>query len=301
MIENNSNVRAVVYHYYENDDLDRDNLLWLLTLGWRSDIDFYIGLTNVEVNDFPKLDNIFYFHRENHNYDYGGHADIVNKHLDWRRYQKIIFINSKVRGPIVPCYVDHWFDSFTKFLNDDIGIVGATINILNDHGGEGYLYRNFYQKNPPFSHVQTTIFALDFRSMDILDRHNFWNNDNIYCKMDTIIHFEIRLSQILIEHGLNLKCMLSPYNTLDYRNSIQDINKSSANGDPRYKNHYFGRTIDPYQIMFLTTNREIYDIDYVEHLCMEQLDQVADHQLLNQEYIKKWLVGKYLKNKKILG
>lgn len=296
-----NNTRAVVYHYYENDEIDRDNLLWLLALGWRPDIDFYIGLTNVKTNNFPKLDNIYYFSRLNHNYDFGGHVDIINEHLDWRRYQKIIFMNSKVRGPVVPCYVDDWFDSFTKYLTGDVGIVGASINILSGLGQEGQLYKNYYHKDPPYSHVQTTIFGLDHRSLEILTQHNFWNNDRVFSKMDTIIHFEIRMSQLLIEHGLNLRCMLSPYNTLDYRTKVEDINKFSANGDPRYKNTYFGRTIDPYQIMFLTMNRLIYDLDYVEQLCMEQLDQVYDTTLLDQQSMRSWLISKYIKHSKILG
>lgn len=296
-----TNTRAVVYHYYENDELDRDNLLWLLSLGWRPDIDFYIGLTNVKTNDFPKLDNIFYFFRNNHNYDFGGHADIINNHLKWQQYQKIIFMNSKVRGPVVPCYVDDWVDAFTTNLKNDVGIVGGSINILNDHGLEGQMYGNYYRKSPPFSHVQTTIFALNPRSMEILNRYNFWDNTRVMSKVDTIVHFEIRMSQLLIEHGLNLRCMLSPYNTLDYRTPIKDINKFSANGDPRFKNQYFGRTIDPYQIMFLTMNREIYDVDYVEQICLEQLDQVRNTTLIDQESIRMWLVRKYLKNNKILG
>lgn len=109
------------------------------------------------------------------------------------------------------------------------------------------------------------------------------------------------MSQILIENGLNLRCMLSPYNILDYRKPIIDINKYSNNGDPRYKEAYFGRTIDPYQIMFPTMNRGVYDVEYIEQICMEQLDQVNNTILLNQEPIRTWLIRKYLKKNKILG
>lgn len=295
------NKKAVVYHYYENDDLDRDNLLWFLCLGWRSDIDFYIGLTDVKNDVFPKLDNIFYFHRKNYNYDFGGHADIINDHIDWKSYEKIIFMYSKIRGPILPTYVSDWFDCFTKDLKDDVGIVGASINILNGQGQEGEIYQKTYGGQAPYSHVQSTIFALDQRSLEILQKHDFWKNSKTYSKMDTIVHFEIRMSQLLIENGLNLRCLLPPYNILDYRQSIKDINKFSSNGDPRYRNNYFGRTIDPYQIMFVTMNRDIYDPQYIDHLCIEQLDQVPDSAVTKDKFITKWLVNKYLKNSYLIS
>lgn len=295
------NNRAVVYHYWENDDADRDNLLWFLALGWRADIDFYIGLTDTKNIDLPQADNVFYFHRSNHNYDFGGHADIVNHHLDWRSYEKIVFMYSKIRGPITPSYVDDWFSAFTRKLEGDVGIVGSVINILNDRGQEGKLYKQTHGGKAPFSHVQSTVFALDARSMEILDKSDFWNNSKTYSKMDTIIHFEIRMSQLLLENSLNLRCLLPPYNDIDYRTDVRDINQFSANGDPRYKNCYFGRTIDPYQIMFLTMNRDIYDPTYVEHLCLEQLDQITDDTITKQYNMSKWVVNKYLKNSYLIS
>lgn len=287
------NKNAVIYHYYEVNEIYTDNLLWFLLLGYKENLDFYIILTEKKDLNLPILPNITYIHTKNISFDYGGYVEFFTCH-NWQSYDKIVFLNSSTRGPILPIYVDDWFECFTKELKNDVGIVGSSINILNDRGEEGKLYRNFYKEKSPFCHVQTNAFALNKNSLSILNRNNFWNNTKIISKLDTVIHFEIRLSQILLQNGLNLKCLLSPYNSINYRLKFEEINKFSANGDVRYKNCYFGHSIDPYQIMFVSSNRKIFDLDYLNSICLEQVEQSNNFDQLKTLTIVKWLTKKYI-------
>lgn len=289
------NNTAVLFHFYEVDNTYRDNLYWFLLLGYRLDVDFYIIINDNSSLNLPIVKNIIYIHRNNTGYDYGGYSDFF-KNYDYKKYDKIIFLNSSVRGPILPVYAENWIDSFTKLLKDDIGITGVSINILDDKGQEGYLYSKYYNKQAPFCHVQTNAFALSKRSLDILNEYNFWNNPNIKTKIDTVLHFEIRLSQLLLSYSLNLKCMLAPYNKLDFRTQVKEINRYSANGDVRYTNSYFGHSIDPYQIMFCTTNRKIHDHTYLDNICLEQLEQLNNFDHIKNSAIVKWLTQKYVKS-----
>lgn len=291
------NKKAVVYHFYEVDNTHKDNLFWFLLLSYKSDIDFFIVLADKDFNDLPILPNIKYLTIKNNAFDYGGYSNFFAK-CNWQDYEKIVFINSTVRGPILPTYVNDWFDSFTYHLKDDIGIVGSTINILNDVGNEGKIYREFYKTNTPYSHVQTNVFALNQKSLEFLAQNNFWTNKSINTKLDTVIHFEIRLSQLILQNKLNLKCLLAPYNRIDFRQPIQDINKFSSNGDVRYKDCYFGHSIDPYQIMFVSTNRQIFDLSYIDSICLEQLEQ-SDNLIdtFKSKSIVKWLTQKYMSSK----
>lgn len=285
---------AVLFHFYEVDINHRDNLFWFLLLGHKPNTDFFIIINDNPNLVLPKIQNLTYIHRSNVGYDYGGYSEFFRKY-DFKKYEKIIFLNSSVRGPILPVYVSDWTESFTVSLNNDVGITGVSINILNAQGQEGNLYSNYYKKQAPFCHVQTNAFALNSKSLDILQKNNFWCS-NLETKIDTVLHFEIRLSQLLLDHGLNLKCMLAPYNKLDYRTQVKEINQYSANGDVRYPNSYFGHSVDPYQIMFCTTNRKIYDNNYLDNICLEQLEQLNNFDHIKDSAIVKWLAYKYVKS-----
>lgn len=287
------NKNAVIYHYYEVNEVYRDNLFWFLLLGYKENLDFYIILTESKNLNLPVLPNITYIHTKNIGFDYGGYCEFFTNY-SWQNYEKIVFLISSTRGPIIPAYVDDWFECFTKELKNDVGITGTSINILNDQGHEGKSYRDFYKESSPFCHVQTNAFALNNYSLSILDKNNFWNNKKINTKLDTVIHFEIRLSQILLQHGLNLKCLLSPYNNVNYRVKVKDINKFSANGDVRFKNCYFGHSIDPYQTMFVSTNRKIFELNYLNSICLEQVEQSNNLNLVKTTNILKWLTQKYI-------
>jgi hypothetical protein len=72
---------------------------------------------------------------------------------------------------------------------------------------------------------------------------------------DIIYLKEVGLSQIALNNGWNINCILSKYKNLDYLNLNTDINSTSTDGDPYYPNKYFGNTINPYEVIFFKNNR----------------------------------------------
>jgi len=92
---------------------------------------------------------------------------------------------------------------------------------------------------------------IHFFNEDDLNRHN---NDMCY----VISNKEIGLSQHAITRGFNLNSILKEYRGRDYRTLTENINKSETGqefDDPYQKGGFFGRTIDPYDVIFFKNNR----------------------------------------------
>jgi hypothetical protein len=101
-------------------------------------------------------------------------------------------------------------------------------------------------------------FCIHSKYYNYLKKINFFNESEINNAPNInyiIANKEIGLSQIAIKNGWNINCILSKYKNIDYTHIQKDINFSSINGDPYYKNAYFGKTIDPYEVIFFKTNR----------------------------------------------
>ena len=105
-------------------------------------------------------------------------------------------------------------------------------------------------------------FAIDNEYFNFLDRINFFNEEEINDKkFDYIITYkEIALSQIALNNGWNINCILNKYQGLDYIKLNGDINKRSINGDPYFKNAYFGKDIKKEDVIFFKINRFIKNI-----------------------------------------
>jgi hypothetical protein len=103
-------------------------------------------------------------------------------------------------------------------------------------------------------------FALNNESFQYLKSINFFNEDkcnNIKNINEIIYKKEFGLSQYILNNGWNINSILPKYRNLDYRILEADINKSSENGDVYYKNAYFGKSIDKYDVIFYKNNRNI--------------------------------------------
>jgi hypothetical protein len=101
-------------------------------------------------------------------------------------------------------------------------------------------------------------FCLDHKFFTELKEEGFFNEDEIN-KMgfrQLIIDKEVGMSQIALKKGYNINCILSKYKNLNYLTIDKDINPTSIDGDPYFKDKYFGKTIDPYEVVFFKTNRD---------------------------------------------
>jgi len=89
----------------------------------------------------------------------------------------------------------------------------------------------------------------------------FYGENKDLNKDEAVRDYEIRLSQLILDMGLNLRCMLPEYNEADYRKACEDVNLTSREGDSGFKLSYFGRSAHPYESIFIKTSRGIFSND----------------------------------------
>lgn len=269
---NNSKI-CVLYHYYEKDESYILNLRHFLKFGIMEAIDVYVivagGRCSIEI---APSDNLMVVSVENKNFDYGGYSDVLANVVDHSKYDYFIFVNSSVRGPFLPPYAVNdksWFEYFIDLFSEDAGIVGVSINILNKNSPHYVNYERIFQKESSLAHVQTPVFALRRESFQVLYDRKFFDVHNVWSRDEVISSYEINLSRVLVNAGWNLKCLLPEFNQFDYRHS--DLKKDCPDfmlGDMLFEGHYLGRTVHPYESMFVKTGRGLWPASYLETLAI---------------------------------
>jgi len=264
--------QLVIYHFFQKDQSYIDNLIHFFAFGYSEDIDYIIVLAGNITITLPQFRNVRYLNTENSNHDYGGYCKAISTIAKIEIYDYIFFINSSTRGPfLVTTKKLNWTKPFIDLFEESVGIVGSSINILHGNTTFASLYNQKFTNPLNYAHVQTTAYALSRESLDILLKNGFYDQQPGLSKYDVVTQYELRLSQLLIAEGLNIRCLLPEYNRLDYRITIEDINATSHYGDVCYRNSYFGRTVHPYEIMFIKTNREMYNDKYLDRLSYSML------------------------------
>ena len=253
----------VIYHYYEKDQSYIDNFCHFLRFGYDSDLSYLIIVAGEHTINFPTLDNIQYLFTENKNFDYGGYCEAVSTLSIWPKYDFYLFVNSSVRGPFTPAYCNQkWTDLFIDQLSADIGIVGTAISITPSQHSIAKMYHEKYgklERNHQFlGHVQTTCYVLSRQILEQLIKAGFYEVNEALNKDETVRDYEIRLSQLILDMGLNLRCILPEYNQVDYRVALTDLNPSSREGDSGFEHSYFGRSAHPYESIFIKTSRNTF-------------------------------------------
>ena len=199
----------VVYVYAKTHELAEQNLAFFIhnAVHASHDADYYFilqNLDNIPVDErrLPLLpSNAHYIQHANLCFDIGtvgwfllsGLVDIV-------KYKYFIFLNSSVRGPYIVSYYDNtvWYTIFTNRLNDQIKLVGCTINCEY------------------FPHVQSYLWVLDYDALDLLIRNNTVFNcyDN---QGATIFYSEIFASRVIVDSGFGIASLMKKYQETDFR------------------------------------------------------------------------------------
>jgi len=254
-----SNNICCIYAYYEKNDLYKNNFKYFLDNAILDNVDYYIiinGECSIKINN---KNNLKIYYRENKGYDFGAYSYALKKIN--KSYNYYFFINTSVCGPYLKDPSKKWIDPFLELLNNDTKLVGTSINIFSKNLIENkYNLKNIYQKDAPYTHVQSMFFCIDNEALQFLKNVNFFDEKEINNSTNikyVIAHKEIGMSQLLLKNNWNINCILPKYKNIDYRKVKKDINYTSLNGDPYYKNRYFGNTIDKYDVIFFKNNRLI--------------------------------------------
>ena len=249
---------VVVYHYHELDETHRSNLEFFLNCGFDDELDYILIIAGGCTLELPCLSNLKVVHIANAGTDFAGYAHAVNHAIDIERYRHFIFLNSTVCGPFLPSYHGpRWADCFVSMLSGNVHLCGATINILSDQSFFNAPFKERYGFEGPYAHVQTMIFCLSRQALEFLIGKGFFRRPLGPTKNDIIIDYELLLSQLIIHNGWNISCLLAEYTWLDYGRITGDINPTSYHGDACYSGRYFGRSIHPYEAVFIKNNRDV--------------------------------------------
>lgn len=261
-LEYKNNKYCCIYAYYEKDNLYKSNFDYFLKNGILNHVDYYIIINGEFTINIPKGNNINIFKRENIGYDFGAYSYAISKII--KQYEYYFFLNTSVCGPYFKNNktLKDWTIFFINLFNSDLNtkLVGTTINIYPSKIFENFNLDKLYGNKKFYSHVQTMFFALNSESFEYLKSINFFNEDecnNIKDINEIIAKKEFGLSQHILNKGWNINSILPEYRDLDYRILKSKINKSSNCGDVYYKNAYFGKSIDKYDVIFYKNNRNI--------------------------------------------
>ena len=255
-----SKKNLVIYTYFEKDNIYKDNLMFFLKMGLCDECD-YIFVINGECSvNIPNQSNIKILRRDNKDYDFGGFAHALN-FIDIDKYNYYIFLNTSVRGPFIPPYANiKWYEAFTNMIKGDVKLVGVTINILNSpHSGHSQIFESITGIKRPHTHVQSYFFAMDKECLSyIINSTDIFRKFDYKDFADFIVKKELMMSQLVLKNGWNIGGIVQEYKDIDFRKLEIDISNSYIyENDPVYPNNCFGRTLHPYECIFIKINRGI--------------------------------------------
>lgn len=250
----------ISYSYYETD-IAKYNLDFFIKKGIINDPNilyvFVINGFNCSIN-IPVLDNVKIIKRENTGYDFGAHYAALESEKDNSSiYDYYIFLNSGVFGPILPHYLSgyKWYMPFINKINTSVKLVGTSIVCLpeSDAGGYGPKVEGFF-------------FVTDSIGLNLLlqDGNVFKIHENKY---SAIVYGEYGLSNIILNSGYSIDCMLHKYQDINW------LDKSNwtcnNNQHPSRKNSFYGKSINPYEVIFHKW-KWIYNNDSIHYDIIEE-------------------------------
>jgi len=228
----------VIYAYFENATY-LENLKFFLKHGTSAPNTDYFVIANgkISINCPP---NVRLIKRRNQGWDFGAWTHALSL-VDSSKYDYFIFINATVRGPFLPSWAkkQDWTKSFTEKINDETKLVGTTINC---YGGNSL-------------HVQSMLLATDQEGLEIAKKTGVFCNEN-YTKAQALTK-ELLFSRAIMNAGYNIGCMLLAYDNLDFRKVKCENANTKHQGDPLFGSSYFGINVNPFEILFIKTNRSI--------------------------------------------
>ena len=253
----------IVYVYNHSSQRAEENFLFFLRQGLHSsDVYHFVFVVNGDVPDhisllFRKLNglrsNLEVHWRENTGFDTcGWYLALSNQLPDGALTRPIsdfshfIVLNPSVLGPILPIYyTSPWPLTFIHLLTSSDWLAGTTVNA-------------FYYKGAFLPHIQSMVLAFDRRVLPLF-------LDTVKCytdKGEVIEKCEVGLSQRVLKEGGNLAVLQLAWRGHNFRNVSLTMNKAKqflrgASGDTYVEGGYGGININPLEVVFLKTNRDL--------------------------------------------
>lgn len=258
------NKTLVAYIYSGTDGEYANNFRYFLREGIRPDdalVDYVLVIQQVAdpaadppADDLTRVQtytNVRILQHRNACYDLGTlgwlYDELEREHEDaLAPYSAFVWINSSVRGPFLPPYINPdtfpWTRAFTDKLTDDIKLVGATISC----GESG--------PHPPTAHVQSYAVATDAVGLDLIRK----NSTVLACyntMQDVVFYGERGITETILNAGYGLDSLMARYQGMDWsrRGQLATIEDIGCNADmnPIQPGFYDGTDVDPMEVMFV--------------------------------------------------
>jgi hypothetical protein len=249
----------VLFQVYTGEKSYVDNLLHFLYFSNLPDRNTELVVVEVgePLSDVKLLfPDVRFIRVENTNLDFGAYAQAIEA-IDTSNYSMLMFINCTVRGPFMGSNLGgNWIDRFSSELGDRIQLVGPTINMLPLNSEYGQVASNRYGVQDFYPHVQSMAFALGRTAMDLLLENGFWNTADQKSKEEVIVDYEIGLSHTIVSNGYSIKSLVPKPGVINSATFLHPLKKSRS-GDVNFRRAYGGRTLSPYELIFVKTNRNM--------------------------------------------
>ena len=234
----------IFYCYYEKNDAYIDTLKFFLEFGIqeKENLDYVLIIQGFKCSIRLRFfKNVRIIRRRNDCFDFGAYGYAIKK-LGGKKflnnYNKVIFLNPSVIGPILPKYWPdgiHWSEIFTSRLKNDVHAVGTSIVCLpeDDRGGEG-------------PRIEGMAFAATTYAIVIAIENNIFSCKTD--KTDSIVNGEYAFSKILLENNLNIDTLLLKYGNVDWRN--RDNWQCNNQTHPTRFEKYEDISVHPLEVVF---------------------------------------------------
>ena len=225
---NNTKSVLVLYTFHKYDK----NVQYFIdhAVFYDDDIDFIFIINDPNLKiDCPNYVKII--NRNNIGYDFGAWSEGLLTNDLYKNYNKFIFVNSSVIGPILPSYYKgNWTDVYLNGLKNNIKLYGSTINSY------------------PNSHVQSYAYCTDREGLELLINKEIFSMTNQISNYDDVVYQkEIRMSTEVLNNNWNIGCIFIHYSNINFNNINSNINLL---GDLT-KERYYTETIHPYELIFV--------------------------------------------------
>ena len=242
----------VLYVYNAEDEEQERSFAYFLRYGITEGGPTYrIIITNgPNIKPFPKLpslpQNAQYLKTSLCTTSWGA-IDAVTKVLSIQQYRFFVIVDSHVRGPFLPSYVQnmkyHWTEAFTSRLNDKVKMVGSIISCEGapKDGNAAGTWRGV-----PF--IISHAWATDYDALTklISQKGVFRCHKN---KWDTKYYSDAGASLTIFQSGWTIDSLMSRYQGVDWRSSSSW--QCNQRVPPDFEFHYDGISINPYEIIFV--------------------------------------------------
>ena len=183
---------------------------------------------------------LYWMKRPNSSQCFGGYSASARTLTE--PYQYRFFINSTMRGPMLPTWAPKdkfWLDYFTERFSESVAMVGSSINI------------------DPDVHVQSMMMGVDQRALRILVENKIFLPEDTYVDKKTLIYdHEVYGTQLVLKQGYNIDCMITAFQGRDWQRERVKPYDELVTHDLWDVGAYYGQSLHPYEtIFFKTVNR----------------------------------------------